>query len=61
MLLQQFLCKLLITIMQMLIKVITAQFLLTGEKLIPRQNQLYHVALEEFQVSTPMEIRTLWE
>lgn len=48
MLLQQFLCKLLITIMQMLIKVISAQFLLTAEKLIPRQNQLYHVALKKF-------------
>lgn len=48
MLLKQFLCKLLITIMQMLIKVITDQFLLTGEKLIPRQNKLYHVALEKF-------------
>lgn len=34
--------------MQMLIKVITAQFPLTGEKLISRQNQLYHVALEKF-------------
>lgn len=48
MLLQQFLCKLLITIMQMLIKVITAQFLLTGEKVISGQNQLHRVALEKF-------------
>lgn len=48
MLLQQCLCKLLITIMQMLIKVITAQFLLTGEKVTPRQNQLHHVVLEKF-------------
>lgn len=46
MLLQQFFCKLLITIMQMLIKVIIAQFLLSGEKLIHRHNQLYHVALK---------------
>lgn len=46
MLLQQFFCKLLITIMQMLIKVITAQFLLSGEKLIHRHNQLYHVVFK---------------
>jgi len=43
-LLQQYFCKLLITIMQMLIKVIAAQFLLTGEKTIHRHKQLYHAA-----------------
>lgn len=52
MLLQKFFCKLLITIMQMLIKVITAQFLLTGEKLIHRHNQLYHVALKILSLYT---------
>lgn len=40
MLLQQFFCKLLIPIMQMLIKVITAQFLLTRENPIHRYNLL---------------------
>lgn len=44
MLLQQYFCKLLITIMQMLIKVIAAQFLLTAEKTIHRHKQLYHAA-----------------
>lgn len=48
MLMQQFFCRLLITIMQMLIKVIIAQFLLTEEKLIHRHNQLYH-SLKNFK------------
>lgn len=49
---QQFFCKLLITIMQMLIKVIIAQFLLTGEKLIHRHNQLYHIVLKILSLYT---------
>lgn len=49
---QQFFCKLLITIMQMLIKVIIAQFLLTEEKLIHRHNQLYHIVLKILSLYT---------
>lgn len=60
--LQQYFCKLLITIMQMLIKVITAQFLLTEEKVIHRNNQLYHVASKTVGLYTywNKKSRLLW-
>lgn len=46
MLLQQFSWKLLITIMQILIKVIIVQFLLNWGKIIQWHNQLYHAMSE---------------